>query len=226
MGSGIDSWVDFVIRWWSKTIFGFFQCTHAVTIPTVISSISADALQIKNIVYLKLRLHQWQSHRSWSSDDTTTFFRCLLLLFPPLLCIVVLLNIKPLGARFVRGKSRNVDNSWVSTERTKEHSSTSVFGATTETIFQFLLLKHQYSIHSMTSRPEPRQSDSRARYNIGPNIPIGTVQCKQDQVDVLGTSSCKVSSTQKSWLVWYHGSSCLAFPHSLFGVIYPTLIGL
>jgi hypothetical protein len=35
MGSGIDSRVDFFIRWWSNTVFGFFQCTHAVIIPNL-----------------------------------------------------------------------------------------------------------------------------------------------------------------------------------------------
>jgi hypothetical protein len=38
MGSGIDSWVEFFIRWWSNTVFGFF---HAVILPIAISSYSA-----------------------------------------------------------------------------------------------------------------------------------------------------------------------------------------
>jgi hypothetical protein len=40
MGSGIDSLVDVVMRGWSKTTFGFFQCTHDV-IHIAVSSYSA-----------------------------------------------------------------------------------------------------------------------------------------------------------------------------------------
>jgi hypothetical protein len=41
MENGIDRWEEFFIRWWSITVFGFFQCAHAVHIPLAISSYSA-----------------------------------------------------------------------------------------------------------------------------------------------------------------------------------------